>query len=131
MRIGELSKATGVSTRALRYYEEQGLLDSDRRVNGYRDYPQRAVDDVAFIQDLYRAGIPSTIVRDILPCLRQEKPDGDCSALLTRVHQVREQLAQQEQRIAERRKTLDRYLAESAIPRGDPDAWTARSLADR
>lgn len=30
MRIGELSKRTGVSPRSLRYYEEQGLLTSSR-----------------------------------------------------------------------------------------------------
>jgi len=38
MRIGELSAKAGVSRRALRYYEEQGLLVPRREANGYREY---------------------------------------------------------------------------------------------
>ena len=38
MRIGELSRRAGVSQRALRYYEEQGLLRPARRSSGYREY---------------------------------------------------------------------------------------------
>ncbi|MCZ9340439.1 MerR family DNA-binding transcriptional regulator, partial [Streptomyces sp. TRM76130] len=56
MRIGELAAATGVSTRSLRYYEAQGLLSVERLANGYREYDERAVRQVALIQDLYRAG---------------------------------------------------------------------------
>ncbi|MFI5897699.1 MerR family DNA-binding transcriptional regulator [Actinoplanes sp. NPDC051513] len=39
MRIGDLSAATGASTRSLRYYEEQGLLTSTRTPGGQRVYP--------------------------------------------------------------------------------------------
>lgn len=121
MRIGELSKATGVSTRSLRYYEQQGLLRSHRQANGYREYAPSAVDDVAFIQDLYSAGLPSEIIKDIIPCVRQEQPKGDCAALMARVRNVRDELVRQEQRITERRQTLDRYLARSSTPRGAYD----------
>ena len=43
MKIGELSERTGIPTRMLRYYEEQGLLASERSANGYRSYDE---DDV-------------------------------------------------------------------------------------
>jgi MerR family regulatory protein len=36
LRIGELSRRTGVPTRMLRYYEEQDLLHPERDANGYR-----------------------------------------------------------------------------------------------
>jgi DNA-binding transcriptional MerR regulator len=112
VRIGELSRLTGVSTRSLRYYEEQGLLVGERLANGYRDYAPDAVDTVAFIQDLFSAGLPSDIVRDVLPCAHGERPTGDCTALLARAHQVRAALVEQEERIVQRRRTLDRFLAE-------------------
>ncbi|MFC8081738.1 MerR family transcriptional regulator [Streptomyces sp. NPDC057340] len=118
MRIGELSRATGTSTRSLRYYEEQGLLSSHRRSNGYREYGEEAVRQVAFIQDLYRAGLSSQIIRDILPCTAPTPPAGDCAQLLARVRQVRDELARQEQQIAQRREMLDRYLSGSATPAG-------------
>ncbi|MGS2588874.1 MerR family transcriptional regulator [Streptomyces hebeiensis] len=118
MRIGELSRATGASTRSLRYYEDQGLLSSDRRSNGYRDYGEEAVRQVAFIQDLYRAGLPSQIIREILPCTAPTPPSGECSQLLARVREVRDELARQEQQIARRRETLDRYLSGTAAPAG-------------
>ena len=38
MRIGELAQRTGVTTRALRFYEDQGLLTARRSANGYRVY---------------------------------------------------------------------------------------------
>lgn len=120
MRIGELARATGVSTRALRYYEEQGLLAAQRRGNRYREYDDRAVRQVAFIQDLFRAGLSSDIIRDILPCTGSEPPAGDCGALLTRVQQVRDELARQERLFAERRAMLERYLSGTAAPAGFP-----------
>jgi DNA-binding transcriptional MerR regulator len=118
MRIGELSKATGLSTRALRYYEEQDLLHSERRPNGYREYGPDSVHIVAFIHDLHLAGLSSEVIRHIMPCARQEHPQGDCSALVDRVRQVRDELASQERRIAKRRRTLDGYLAGADAPRG-------------
>jgi len=118
MRIGELAKATGVSTRSLRYYEEQGLLPARRRANGYREYDEQAIPLVAFIQDLYRAGLPSELVREIIPCTGPDAEQGDCAALAARVERVRDRLATQEQRLAEQRRTLERYLAEAAIPAG-------------
>ncbi|MFJ4437973.1 MerR family transcriptional regulator [Streptomyces sp. NPDC088923] len=118
MRIGELSRATGASTRSLRYYEDQGLLSSDRRSNGYREYGEEAVRQVAFIQDLYRAGLPSQVIRDILPCAAPTPPAGECTQLLARVRQIRDELAHQEQRIAQRREMLDRYLSGTAAPAG-------------
>ena len=115
MRIGELSRITGVSTRSLRYYEEQGLLVGERLANGYRDYTPDAVDTVAFIQDLFSAGLPSDVVRDVLPCRLGQRPAGDCSALLARARQVRAALVEQEERIAQRRRTLDQFLTKGVV----------------
>jgi len=51
MRIGELSKATGVDIETIRFYEKSGLMPGPaRRDNGYRDYAQQHLERLAFIR---------------------------------------------------------------------------------
>ena len=69
MRIGEVAQRSGVSTRSLRYYEEQGLLTSERTGGGQRHYPDGAVERVLLIQQLYAAGLGSRAVVELLPCV--------------------------------------------------------------
>jgi DNA-binding transcriptional MerR regulator len=73
MRIGELSRRTGVPTRMLRYYEEQDLLHPERAANGYRRYGESAVSRVQQIRGLLDSGLTTQIIRMILPFL--DKPD--------------------------------------------------------
>jgi DNA-binding transcriptional MerR regulator len=68
VRIGELSRRTGVSPRSLRYYEEQGLLESTRTTGGHREYADNAPDVVWRIQVLFTAGLRSDKVAELLPC---------------------------------------------------------------
>lgn len=50
MNIGQVSKATGVSLRMIRYYEGIGVMPPpDRRDNGYRDYPPPSIERLRFI----------------------------------------------------------------------------------
>lgn len=81
MRIGELAARTGVSERSLRYYEEQGLLVSERTSGGQRQYPEAAVDRVIRIQELYAAGLTSKKIARLLPCMRDA--DGGPSEIAT------------------------------------------------
>lgn len=83
MRIGELSQRTGVSVRALRYYEDQGLLVPERRPNGYRDYSEAAVERVAQITTLFAAGLCSTTMVDLLPCIHSDGPQVVAGSGLT------------------------------------------------
>jgi DNA-binding transcriptional MerR regulator len=69
MRIGKVADSAGVSVRALRYYEEQGLVIADRSPSGHRQYPQSAVERVKFIQLLYSAGLSSKAILQVLPFL--------------------------------------------------------------
>ncbi|MGW0789986.1 MerR family transcriptional regulator [Streptomyces sp. NPDC002911] len=69
MRIGELAERAGVSTRALRYYEEQLLLGPQRTSGGQRVYPEAAVDRVKIIQQLYGAGLSSRLIAELLPAI--------------------------------------------------------------
>jgi DNA-binding transcriptional MerR regulator len=72
MRIGELSRRTGVPERLLRYYEEQGLLWPTRRPSGYREYLESDVDTVRRIRRLLGAGLSTATIGVVLPCVREK-----------------------------------------------------------
>ena len=69
MRIGQLAKRTGVSPDTLRFYERLDLLDGHRRDNGYRDYPDSAIDRVEFIKLAQALGFTLAEIRSIAPML--------------------------------------------------------------
>lgn len=69
MRIGELSRRTGVPARLLRYYEEQDLLHPERDGNGYRSFGAADLYRVQQIRGLLDSGLTTEIIRRILPFL--------------------------------------------------------------
>lgn len=69
MKIGELARRTGVSVRSLRYYEEQGLIDSTRTSGGQRIYEDDAVQRVDLAQMGFSAGMSLRDVLLMLPCI--------------------------------------------------------------
>ncbi|MDQ0792172.1 DNA-binding transcriptional MerR regulator [Streptomyces sp. B1I3] len=75
VRIGELARATGTTARALRHYEQAGLISSERASNGYRVYEEQATVRVRNIRYLLAAGLTLDDVSVFLPCL-----DGDVAA---------------------------------------------------
>jgi MerR family redox-sensitive transcriptional activator SoxR len=117
VRIGELSRVTGVSARSLRYYEQRGLISSRREANGYRYYEAAAIEAVELIQDLFAAGLPSVLLRDVIPCVADGGMHNAPPELLGHVQNARDRLVEQEQRLRSRRETLDDYLAGRATPR--------------
>ncbi|WP_043687200.1 MerR family transcriptional regulator [Streptomyces xylophagus] len=56
MRIGELATRVGLSRDALRFYEQVGILSSDRLANGYRDYPPEAVPWLEYVRTAQALG---------------------------------------------------------------------------
>ena len=56
MRVGELARATGVSTDTIRFYEAHGLVTSLRRANGYRDFDPQMVVQVNLIRSAQAMG---------------------------------------------------------------------------
>ncbi|SDI13139.1 MerR family transcriptional regulator [Nonomuraea jiangxiensis] len=74
MLIGELAGLTGVTTRALRFYEEQGLLTPERTGAGYRTYGPESPRRVGNIRDLLASGFTVEDVRSFLPYLDGEIP---------------------------------------------------------
>lgn len=77
MRIGELAREAGVTTKTLRYYESVGLLAAARLANGYRDYDHSAVVLVREIRGLSALGIRVEQSRPFLDCLTTGHAQGD------------------------------------------------------
>jgi len=107
MRIGELSRRTGASPRALRYYEEQGLLTPLRRPSGYREYEERDVSTVRRIRVLLSAGLGTSVISEIVPCA-----DDENVVLVGRCPELLEGLARERARITE---TIDDLIAARAV----------------
>jgi len=66
MKIGELARRAGTSTRMLRYYESQGLLTSERGANGYRSFRESDVERAENVASLIRSGLPTRLIRVVL-----------------------------------------------------------------
>lgn len=67
MRIGELAERTGLSTKALRYYESIGVLPEPARTpSGYRDYSPEAQDVILFVRSAQTVGLSLGEIREIL-----------------------------------------------------------------
>ncbi|MFC8824189.1 MerR family transcriptional regulator [Streptomyces sp. NPDC057137] len=102
MRIGELARRTGVTTRALRYYEEQNLLAAERSDSGQRHYPEAAVDRIRVIRELYTAGLSSKTIAELTPCVVDGRATPE---LLDRLAVERDHI---DRRIADLTQTRDR-----------------------
>jgi MerR family transcriptional regulator, redox-sensitive transcriptional activator SoxR len=57
LTIGDLARRSGVATSALRFYEERGLIESERNPGGHRRYARPAIRRVAFIVFAQRVGL--------------------------------------------------------------------------
>jgi DNA-binding transcriptional MerR regulator len=102
-----------VPARRLRYYEQQGLLSSGRSANGYRDYDPQSTERVTQIRGLIDAGIPTAIIRDILPLLGNPGTihvTGPAAELIDALEQHREQLDTRIACITRNRDAITGYL---------------------
>lgn len=115
IRIGELSERTGTSRRLLRYYEEQGLIVSVRAANGYRHYDERLADRVAQIRGLLDAGLPTRIIRQILPCLDKPRvihfPDATPEMMAT-LERERDRMTERIAFLTRNRDAISEYIDE-------------------
>ncbi|MFJ2739366.1 MerR family transcriptional regulator [Streptomyces sp. NPDC087440] len=121
MRIGELSERTNTPRRMLRYYEEQGLIAAERLPNGYRAYDERFVDRVAQIRGLLDAGLPTRIIRQILPCLDKPRTIHFPDATPEMLHTLETELGRMQARVEcmqRNRDAIAEYL-EAVRPKAD------------
>lgn len=105
MRIGELSKVTGVSLRSLRYYEAKGLLIPDREENGYRVFNATAIERVNTIQFYLRLGFSTDEIENFLNCVMMNK-ESFCAQILPMYEQKLAEIDRQLHQLNEIRSNL-------------------------
>ena len=57
LTIGDVSRRSGVAASALRFYEERGLISSERAGSGHRRYPRSVLRRIAFIVFAQKVGL--------------------------------------------------------------------------
>lgn len=111
MRIGELSRRSGISERMLRYYEHEGLLRPARSASGYRDYDEQDVEAVNRIRMFSKAGLKIESIRILLPCTRG--PDArlvPCPEVRAALHRELDKLDEKLRDLMESRQLVAGYL---------------------
>lgn len=135
MRIGELSERTATSRRLLRYYEEQGLISPDRLPSGHRDYDERLVDRVLQIRGLLDSGLPTRIIRLILPCLDQPAilhcPSDASPEVIEALERERDRMTDRAAFLTRNRDAIADYLDVVRGVRGHETASTSTTSAAR
>jgi DNA-binding transcriptional MerR regulator len=116
MRIGTLAQRTGVNVRLLRYYEEQGLLTPARQPSGYREYTDADVVTVRRIRAMLAAGLGTSLIAQVLPCVRggagQIVPT--CPELVGHLRRERERVTESISELRNTQRMLDSIISAAA-----------------
>jgi MerR family redox-sensitive transcriptional activator SoxR len=73
LTIGEVARRSGVAASALRFYEERGLIASERAGSGHRRYARPVLRRVAFIVFAQRVGLSLEEIGDELAALPPDR----------------------------------------------------------
>lgn len=119
MNIGQASKASGVSAKMIRYYDESGLVRPSNRTDAnYREYGEREVNELRFIRRARSLGFSMEEISQLLSLWRdRERPSRDVKAIADR------HVADLDARVAEMQAMADtlRHLSRCCAGDDRPD----------
>jgi DNA-binding transcriptional MerR regulator len=109
MKIGEVSRRSGLSIDTLRFYEKRGLIDPPWREGGRRDYDEAILTWVDFLKALKATGMP---LADVETYARLRR-NGEATSAHRRqmLEQQRERVAQKIAELADCLRLLDFKIA--------------------
>jgi Cu(I)-responsive transcriptional regulator len=115
MNIGQASKASGVSTKMIRYYDEIGLVrPASRTGSNYREYDDKQVNELRFIKRARSLGFAVGEIQHLLSLWRDRaRPSREVKAIAER------HLADLDARIAEMQAMADTLRQLSECCAGD------------
>ena len=104
LKIGDVSKRSGIGVEALRFYEKSGLLDRPSRTySGYRVYGEEVLERLAFIKRAQALGFSLDEIRQIIDDARKGASPCD---------EVREIVRRRMEELDQRLRELHRYRKE-------------------
>lgn len=125
MKIGELAKRSGLAPSRIRFYESIGLLKTvERGSNGYRTYPQDAVQMLEIISAAQNAGFSLDEIRVLLP---QDLAHWEHDKLIDALRRKVKEIEAMQARLADNKKQLVTLLKQiEAQPEGGDCAANAQ-----
>ncbi|WP_077964332.1 Cu(I)-responsive transcriptional regulator [Ensifer adhaerens] len=128
MNIGEASRASGVSTKMIRYYETIGLIpQADRSEAGYRNYGDNDVHTLRFIRRSRDLGFTVEQMTDLLALWRdRSRASGEVKKIALEHVEILERKAEELKAMS---RTL-KHLAAHCHGDGRPDCPILDDLAD-
>lgn len=127
MNIGEVAERSGLPAKTIRYYEDIGLIQPDRRDNGYRSFAEKHLHKLAFIGRARALGFTIDECRTLLALYE----DADRSSAEVK-HLAQDHLARIDAKIAElqdMRATLS-HLVRACAGDDRPDCPILQGLAN-
>lgn len=118
MNISEVAKKTGLSSKAIRFYEEKGLVTAPLRgANGYRRYTARHLDELTLLRQARQVGFTLEECRELVALFHD--PQRHSAQVKQRtLHKV----AEIERNIRDLQAICDRLLALAQACPGDDSA---------
>lgn len=95
LAIGELARRTGVTTSALRYYDELGLVRPTGRISGHRRYSLDAVAAVGVVRFLQEVGFTLAETKR-LTASRERSPVAWRALAVRKSEELRHRIAREE-----------------------------------
>lgn len=128
MNIGTASEKSGLPAKTIRYYEDIGLIRSDRAGNGYRDYSVADVHRLRFLQRSRSLGFSVEECRQLLSLYSdKERASADVKAIAkTKLGEIDRKLAE----LTELRNAL-RHLVQTCHGDDRPDCPIIEGLSGR
>ncbi|NAX25439.1 MerR family transcriptional regulator [Vibrio sp. V38_P2S17PM301] len=119
MKIGELSKRTGLAASKIRFYEDRGLLTQvNRKSNGYRSYPPEAELVLNLIITGQNAGFSLDELQKLLP---SDLERWDHHSLVVALREKLNDIEALERKLADNKAQLTKILSEIEFKPTDID----------
>lgn len=132
MQAKEAAERLGITQRMLRHYEEQGLMEIGRTLNGYRHYSETNLRRAGRIRDFIAIGFSTREIRAMSACLSDEGA-GPCKGGIEKLTEKLEHIERLRADLDERRIAVLGRLAtlKNSISNADTSGESLETPADR